>query len=128
MVEEAQRDPSMEVPAVVDVKADVEEAIQSGAESEMSWQNQLNHECAVMLAYAFASGLNVPESVSQAIAEAEVQLPEGAVKLPHTIGNDHDMGSGGDGSADAPQNGLDNRIKLLTGAHNYLVALVAPAI
>jgi len=84
----------MEVPAVVDVKADGKEASQSGAEGEMSWQNQLRHECAVMLVYTFASGLNVPESVSQAIAEAEVQLPAEAVKLPQTIDNDHDTGVG----------------------------------
>ena len=74
-----------------------------------------------MLAYAFASGLNVPESVSQAIAEAEVQLPQ-------TLGNDRAMGNRGAGSANAPQNALDNRIKLLTVAHNHLVAIVAPAI
>lgn len=111
-VEQVQRDPSMEVPAAVDVKADSKEASQSGAEGEMSWQNQLRHECAVMLVYAFASGLNVPESVSQAIAEAEVQLPAEAVKLPQTLANDRDTGSGGAGSANAPQNGLDNRIRL----------------
>jgi hypothetical protein len=118
----------MEVPTVVDVKADGKGASQSGAEGEMSWQNQLRHVCAVMLVYAFASGLNVSESVSQAIAEAEIQLPVDAVKLPQTLGNDRDTGSGGAGSTNAPQNGLDNRIRLLTAAHNHLVAIVAPAI
>ncbi len=127
-VEQVQRDSSLEVPAVVAVQADVNEASQSGAESEIPWQNRLRHECEAMLTYAFASGLNVPESVSQAITEAEVQLPAVAGQFPQTIGIDRDLGSGGAGSANAPQSGLDNRIRLLTGAHNHLVAIVAPAI
>jgi hypothetical protein len=58
----------MEVLSVPNVAADAKEAGIPGVASELPWQHQLRYECEVMLAYAPASGLNVPKSVPQASA------------------------------------------------------------
>jgi hypothetical protein len=66
--EQVRRAPRTEVPPVANVTADAKEASTPGVASEVPWQHQLRYECEVMLAYAPASALNVPESVPQASA------------------------------------------------------------
>jgi hypothetical protein len=66
--EQLRRDPRIEMPSVANVTADAKEASTPGVASEVPWQHQLRSACEVLLAYALASGLYVPESVPQASA------------------------------------------------------------
>jgi hypothetical protein len=66
--EQLRRDARIEVPSIANVTADAQEASTPGVASEVPWQHQLHYACEVMLAYALAFGLYVPESVLQASA------------------------------------------------------------
>ena len=104
---------------------EVKEAAKPRAPSTSWLYDGLLHECEVMAMHALSFGMQVPEAVVQALAQAP-RIP-GDTTVPATADGPVPGRSPQPGEPTLQQCWPDDRLRQLAFAHNSLVALVAPA-